>query len=167
MECFAVLVPAPIVGLPFILHLCNRFAGTVAFLSGRVLTRKSSFAAKECLVTAVVRNASLGHKMVPSRRVLEGNTGEMKHYFIIAKEHRRPPSDTIVLYIGQLMVRGTQDSAGLVTPNDRCLSVTVLICLCKVEEVRHSSMWHLPPVQSAFVQYAPRSIYQLRPQNIV
>ncbi len=153
------LVPAPVVRLPFILHIADCFAGIGAFLSGRILTHELSLAGKESLATAMVCNTSLGHKMAPSRRVLEGNTGEMKHNFIIAKEHRRPPSDTIVLYIGQLMVRGTQDSAGLVTPNDRCLSVTVLIRLCKVEEVRHSSMRHLPPVWSVFVERAPRSIY--------
>ena len=161
------LVLAPVVRLPFILHLADCFAGIVAFLSGRILTRILSLAGKESLATTLVCNTSLGHKMAPSRRVLEGNAGETKHNFIITKEHWHSPSNTIILYIGQLMARGIQDRTGLVTSNNRCPFATVLILLGEVEKVRHGPMRDLPPVQSAICQRVPWSIYELRPQHVV
>ena len=111
----------------------------------------------------MVRNASLGHKMVPSRRVLEGNTGKTKHNFIIAKEHQCPPSDTIILNIGQLMIRGTKNSSTPGTLNDWRPSPTDLICLGKIEKVGHCLGWVLPPVRDALIEIAHGFVNQLRP----
>ena len=90
--------------------------GIVVFSLGKILTNKLSLAGKESLATAMVCHTSLGHKVAASRRVLKGNTGEMKHNFIIVQEHWHLPLDTVILNIGQLMVRGTQDRTGLIMP---------------------------------------------------
>ena len=105
--------------------------------------------------------------MTASKRVLKGNAGEMKHNFIIAKEHWSTPHDTIILDIGQLMVRGTQDRTSLVSLNNWRPFVTVFICLGKVKKVRHSPVRDLPPIRHVIVEGTPRSIDQLQPENVV
>ena len=146
------LIAASVAGLPFILHLRDCFAGIVAFPSGRVLTHKLSLAGKERLATTMVCHSLFGHKMAASKGILKGNACKTKHNFIIAKEHWCIPLDTIVLDIGQLMVRGTQDRSGLVTPNDRrqCSSVWaklkksgIVPCrTCHLSGVRLSRLLH-------------------------
>ncbi len=146
VELFTVFVPAPVIGFSFVLHLGDRFAGIVAFLSGRVFAHKFPLAGKERLASTMVCHTSLGHKMAASKGVLKGNACKTEHNFVIAKEHWRTPLGTIILYVGELMVRGTQDVSSLVPPYYWRPFVTVFIRLGKVEKVRHSPVRHLPPV---------------------
>ena len=87
VKFLAVLVPAPILGLPFILHLLDCLTGQVAFLSRSINTNKWPLASKKCFETTVVFCTLLGDKMALTRGILEGNTGKLENNLVVMMEH--------------------------------------------------------------------------------
>ena len=71
MERRAVLVPIPVPGHFFVLHLLDRLAGKVTLLAGCVNPDKLTLAGKESLATTMLSGTFSGDKMALSRRVLE------------------------------------------------------------------------------------------------
>ena len=90
MKFFAVLVPVPIPGLPFVLHLLDCLVGQVTFLSHGINTNNLPLASKKHLVTTVVFHTLLADKMTLSGGILEGYTSKLKNNFIITMEHISP-----------------------------------------------------------------------------
>ena len=90
VKFFAVLVPVPILGLPFVLHLLDCLVGKVAFLSCDINTNESPLASKKCLATTVVFSTLLGDKVTLSGEILEGDTGKLENNLIIMAKRVSP-----------------------------------------------------------------------------
>ena len=139
VKFLTVLVPVPILGLPFVLHLVDCLAGKVAFLSSSVDADKLSLASKKCFATTVVLGTLLGDKMTLSRGILEGHTCKLKDNLIITAKCVSPFTGLVTrLPLGQGGWIFGPDNVFVSFGDNVGKTLTVVVGLVNLNEIREA-----------------------------
>jgi hypothetical protein len=147
MERRAVLVPVPIPGLPFVLHLLDCLAGKVTLLAGCVNSDKLTLAGKESLSTTMVSGTFPGDKMAHTGRVLERYTGKLKNNLVVLSKRISPSLGVAaILVTGQLGFASVVDWYVHLVWDYPCPLATIGVSLVELKEIGEDVVHVLVPI---------------------